>query len=627
MRSIAFTLFLALLAAAVCGVLGWQIREGNLNVVFGAPPIQPGHRLYSNIDPSEVGKITVIAHGVEAEFIKTADGWRSAAPPQDRMDPRSALAIIAFTLNLNVKDFAETDDVNRDEAGLRDDSVRIQLSTASGKELANYRMGDRTPLKSENKDSPQPDATVFIQPRDRELKGYIYACTGDIGPLFRDGFKYLRDHSPFYFSPQLLEKIRIRGTQGELTLSRENPSAPWRIVKPLELRTDPAVVKSLIENLYNLKAVKIADRSAVTLPGAESASKTSQLAISQFGVPGEIVLEVFPTDSADAREALATVSNRPETVFYLPLKPEVGLTSLANLSVTVNDLRDKALTSLNIASLKAILIRPQTGKEILITREPPKPWEVEIDGNLREANEKKLFDLLRTLTTGRAIGFPSDAATDLTPWGLNKPFLTIGLLGDEKQTITLDFGMDGSGGMFVNRRGTTIVMRIDPALLANISIQPHEWRHARPWSVSKVDLKSIERQIRQDPPLILPYDFIEESWKAQLDGQDISPRLDPAKANHLLDALVDLNVTRWLAVGNAEATAALATPLLSLTITERVPDDFGDTIGENRRTLTLSPVPGEGTPTSYFGQITGEPHPFILDRDLFRKLAIDPLEK
>ena len=627
MRSFAFTLFLALLAAAACGVLGWQMREGNLNAVFGTPPVQPGQRLYSGFEPSQVERITVIAHGIKADFVKTQDGWRSTEPPQDRMDPRSALAIIASTLNLNIKDYAETDDVNRDEAGLRDDSIRIQLATASGQELANYRMGDRTPLKSEIKDSTQLDNTVFIHPRDRELKGYIYACTGDIGPLFRDGFKYLRDHSPFYFSPQLLEKIRIRSDQGELTLSRENPSAPWRIVKPLELRTDPAVVKSLIENLYNLKAVKIADRSAVTLPGAESASKTSQLAISQFGIPGETVLEVFPADSADAREALATISNRPETVFYLPLKPEVGLTSLANLAVTVNELRDKSLTNLNIASLRAILIRPQTGREILITREPPKPWEVEINGDLREANEKKLFDLLRALTTGRAIGFPSDAATDLTPWGLNKPFLTIGLLGDEKQTITLDFGMDGNGGIFVNRRGTLIVMKIDPALLADISIQPHEWRHARPWSVSKVDLKSIERQVRQDPPLILPYDFIEEAWKAEKEGQDISATLDPAKANHLLDALVDLNVTRWLAVGDADATAALATPLLTLSITERVPDEFGDTKGETRRTLTIASAPGDNNPTTFFGQITGEPHPFILDRDLFRKLAVDPLEK
>ena len=221
----------------------------------------------------------------------------------------------------------------------------------------------------------------------------------------------------------------------------------------------------------------------------------------------------------------------------------------------------------------------------------------------------------------------TDFIATLSPCHLATKTLTIGLLGEEKQTITLDFGMDGRGGMFVNRRGTATVRRIDPSLLADVSIQPHEWRHARPWSVSKVDMKSLERQVRQESPLILPYDFIEETWKAQLDGQDVSPRLDPAKANHLLDALVDLNVTRWLAVGDAEATTALATPLLSLTITERVPDEFGDTKGENRRTLTLSPVPGEGTPSSFFGQITGEPHPFVLDRDLFRKLAVDPLEK
>ena len=91
----------------------------------------------------------------------------------------------------------------------------------------------------------------------------------------------MRDHRPFYFDPRLLQKIRLRDDQGELTLGHENPQAAWRIAKPLDLRTDSTVVKSLIEGLYQLEAPKISSRSAITLPGAET-TKTQHRVVSLF---------------------------------------------------------------------------------------------------------------------------------------------------------------------------------------------------------------------------------------------------------------------------------------------------------------------------------------------------------
>ncbi len=58
--------------------------------------------------------------------------------------------------------------------------------------------------------------------------------------------------APSTFNPLSLEKIRLRTDQGELTLARATPNSPWRIVKPLDLTTDPAAVKSLLEGLVTL---------------------------------------------------------------------------------------------------------------------------------------------------------------------------------------------------------------------------------------------------------------------------------------------------------------------------------------------------------------------------------------
>ncbi len=641
MRSLTFTFILAVLAAIVCGVLGWHARSGNLNAIFGVPPVQPGQKLYHDFRFSDVARISVSAHGVTADYTKAEDGWKSSTPPHDRMDPRHAVDIIAFTLNLNVQDYARMDDVDQDEIGVREGSISIRLEDAAGKPLARYRMGDRTPLSSENKQGDLPHPTVYVQARDSGRRDYVYACTGDISPLFTDGLKHLRDHRPFYFDPRLVQKVRIRGDQGELTLGHEKPEDPWRIVKPLDLRTDGAAMKALLGGLFELKAPKISDRSAITLPGTETV-KPLQIGLTNFGTEAEVLLEIYPPENAEARERLATVSNRPDTVFHLPIKPEQGYVSLSDLPVNVNDLRDRSLTRLDIASLRAVSLSPATGRRILISRQPPKPWEVQIGNVTYQANEKRLFDLLKALTEGRATAFETDAATDLTQWGLAQPFLIVELLGADNQTIRLNFGMDGHGGVFMNRQGTSTVVRIDPALVGSFAINPTDWRHSRLWSVSMVDLVAIDRVVRSGPALTLFYSFNTEGWTAQLDGKEIiekrntvdgqeliertevSSLVDPAKANRLLDSLVNLNVTRWLPATDPDAAAALAVPLLEINVTQRTVNDMGDTTGLEGRTLTISPSPAG--PNVFYGRLTDEPNPFIIDRETFLKIALDPLE-
>ena len=72
------------------------------------------------------------------------------------------------------------------------------------------------------------------------------------------------------------------------------------------------------------------------------------------------MLDIFPPDTTASRGGLATVSDRPNTIFELPLKPEPDLVSLADLPLAVNDLRDAALTNLNIQSLRGLLLQLQT---------------------------------------------------------------------------------------------------------------------------------------------------------------------------------------------------------------------------------------------------------------------------
>jgi hypothetical protein len=628
MRSLGFTLMLALIAALVCAVAGLQLREGGFESIFGRPATPVGEHLYASFTPDQVKHIRVVASGTSASFTLKENGWQASTPWQDRMDPRAAVGIINFTLGMRVEDVAHEDDVDKEEANLGDHSIRIRIEDENHQPLAKYRIGRVSPWKAEVEGMEQPVTTVFVKPRDENHDEHIYLCTGDITPLFKDGLKFLRDHRPFYFNPAGLQKIRIRSQEGDLTLGRETPDSPWRIVKPLDLPTDPAAIKALIEGLFELQAVKISERAAVTLPATDTSVKTSQIALTSFGSETETVLDIFPAESPEAQDVTAIVSDRPEVVFDLPAKPESDLISLADLPLTANELRDPTLTHLNIASLRAIAIQPSTGPEIIVFREPQKPWMVSAEGRTFEANEENLYNLLKAVTTSRVIGFESDAATDFTPWGLDRPILTLRFLGQNNQALELRFGLDPNGNYFVNRLGTPTVMQVDPTLIQAIAVRPYEWRPSLLWSVNRVNLSSIIRKMGSDDELILrEYDFVNETWKAERNGKPATASLDPARANFMLSNLEGLKVSRWLATNDAGALAALASPSLTFTVFEKTIDDAGNENGVSIRTLTLAPAAEGANPGFYYGRLDSEAHPFLLDAATYQKLAVDLVGK
>src|SRR6478735_2737781 len=193
MRSLGFTLILALLAILASGLAGWQWTQGNFDSVFGAPPTPVGKRIYDDFAPAEVKFIRVAQAGVSNQFELGPDGWQCVAPWKDRMDPRAAVEIINFTLGMRVEDAAPTDEIDDQKAGLKESGINIRLEGANHKPLAKYKLGRQTPWLATIDGIDQPVPTVFVLPRDPDHRHYIYSCTGDITPLFRDGLKYLRD--------------------------------------------------------------------------------------------------------------------------------------------------------------------------------------------------------------------------------------------------------------------------------------------------------------------------------------------------------------------------------------------------------------------------------------------------
>lgn len=624
MRLPGFTIVLAL-ATVVLGVLAaWRWREGGLDTLLGAPPAAVGEPLYPALDLRNVAAIRIDARDSRAEFVLRADGWHAVSPWADRMDPRAATAILGFAAATRVEDHADASEVDAAQAGLDDKAVRVRLLDRREQVLAAFKLGRQTPWKAGIEEADSPVSTQFVQPLERHRDGTIYICTGDIGPLFKDGLRLLRDHRPFHVPPEALARIRIRTNEGDLTLERSDPATAWHIAKPLDQAADPTAVRTMIEGLMQLEALQVSDRAEVTVPVAEKPVQSTQIAIGLFGSDREQVLDVLPDESAGRAMpvVLATVSDRPGVVFELPSAAGSGRVTLEGLPLGLDELRDPSLARIDVAALQSVSIRPATSRDILLVRDPGRPWMATIGGQSREANESNLYQLLKAVTEARAESFESDAATDFAPWGLERPILVLGFGLRDGRSQVIRFGIDGAGGLFANPAGSPTVMRLDPKFLESVAIAPHEWRHERPWSIDRVNLIALERSTAAGASVALEYDFLREDWRLAspvADRPDAS--IDRARAEFVLAALENLRVARWLAPDDAAALSALASPTMVFRIREKSMSDAGEFTGFTDRLLMLAPAGPGDDPAFHYGGVLGDPQPFLIDRDAWSKLT------
>lgn len=629
MRSLAATVVLAAAATAAGTLATVQLSRGSLDRWFRDRGLPQGAQIYQ-FPASDVQQVTLKGGGVTCRMVRDQQGWQLTEPWKDRADPRLAGAIVAFTLGTRVEDTIPRTEIAPRQFGLETGAVAVHLRSAASTSLAHFVLGRRTAWfhQPENGD---PEPTVFLRPLEAGRSRYVYAATGDIQAAFRDGFRFLRDHRPFFFHPDNLVHLRLKGPEGELTLARASPKDPWRITKPLELATEKDSVRRLIEGLFTLTALKVSNPADQTLPEATAAAATptspatTEIAIQSAGEPAETTLKVFPAADTAARSTLATVDNR-DAVFELPLRSETDLTGVLELPLTVNELRDKALTRLHIPSLQAVLITPAGASPILVVRKPNGPWRFRADEKIRPVDERKLAELLKTVTEERVANFVTDAATDPAPYGLDQPFLSLRFLGFDNQALEIRFGRSPDGTIHAQRTGTPTVVRVDESLVSRIPTRAHHWKAPAVWSLAAIDVLAIERAGANQPPVLLSYQFHDESWRAKLGSEDASARLNTNRASFLLNALEQLQANRWLPPSDPAAAKALLTPRWQFNLLVRLTDDEGSDAGTARRELRIAPVSDSPENRFFYASSSTDPDCFILDLDTVKKLTVDLFE-
>ena len=621
MRSYFLTFLLILTTAVAVGLSAMYFGEGNLSRVFGQPVTPIGQTLY-DFEPDQVTDIYLAGNGgVSARCQHGPEGWRVVSPWKDRMDPRAAQQLMNFVLGTKVEGAIPTDKLKSSAIASEDGQIALRFADSSDEPLAKFLIGHKTPWLGTDSDSGELIPTVFVAPRDRSRKDYVYACTDpeDIHKLLGNGFRKLRDHHPFLFHPNIVAQLRLKSDQGELTLKQVS-KGQWVISKPLDLKSDPAKVKTLLQGLYDLEAVRVFDREEVTLP-AEGSQNHQQIAFKFHTSEEEVVLDIYPPQTEVSQTVMAVVSDRPNTVFELPwikaAGPEVAV-SLTSLPLSVNSLRDPTLTSVSPTGIRSIDISPATGEDVSIARATPKDrFLLKIDGRLEEPNETALYALIKSVSEAKVSEFISDTATDLSTYGLNQPFLILRFIGFDDSKIELRFGQTKDGSIHVIREGTNTVVRIEPTLLNLIPTHLWEWRNPQIWNIALPDVLGIARNIPGQAPLQLLYDFSSESWVAKRGEEDVSAELNRGRADQLLKRISSLQAGNWLPPANAGTVDPFANPDLTLELLVKELDDEAQFVGVRRLQLAVS---------KQVGKTNVLPNPFLLDPQLIEQLTVDLFE-
>jgi len=640
---ISFTILLAIITILLCALAVVFTDEDYRQILFGKPSAQAGEKLFNTATLDDVRKITLAnSDGDDAHFYVDDNRWMATRPWQDRADPLFMKALMHFTALLQVEEVIASDEITLSECGLEDGHIRVLMQNESGKNVCQYLIGRQAAwhLPSDGEDKKK-SPSIFIQIPSSEQKNNIYVCSQEsanaIHQLFKNKFERFRDHHPFYFSPKYLDNVRVQSAQGEVVLSRENLQSAWAITKPLELRADPTSINSLFTDLAKLTALRVDDRENVTLPaGQDTTAQTQELSIRFADRGDEITLRIYPPAEDNNNTVLATVSNRPNAVFELPLTLEAALpntTSLSQLQSGVNDLRAKTMTHLNGPQLKTIIIRPEAKSPIMLQRTPKTTWRVLRRTGWKEANQDSIINLMTAVTRDKVQKFVTDAATDLSIYGLDQPFLQIAFISFKNESMRVAFGRDAKDeNLYANIVGKPNIWQISSETLAKIAQNSWQWRTSHIWHIPKIDVTNISIQKKDQPSSELDYNHFTGTWTAIQNGKIASASLNPNRADKFLTYLDSLTTLRWLGPLHSQAMLSLANPDITIKVTMRRFDNKGNDLPPMIKTLKISQTPGgyinfgKVDSSSINPEQEDEISYFLLSSENIKKLSINLFE-
>ena len=311
----------------------------------------------------------------------------------------------------------------------------------------------------------------------------------------------------------------------------------WKLVKPTEHPADAPTLQQLVDQLGELRAVRVAAYPAVDVKpfGLDVPAAVVTIRVMAKDKPTDSVLEIGKVDDEKGKErgdrfARLAGSN---TVVVLPgaLVKQLTAAPLAFRDRTIAKIGVPDKVTVERGGRKAVFVKAGAGWKM------SEPLDT-------EAEQMELEDWLKAVSNLRANELVVEKAADVKPYGLDRPQARWRFTIGDKDALVLLVGAtdkDKSGRAYARVEGSDVVFLLDSLLSVRALA---EYRSRTVWSPAPPDAAQVERITFGRTAGSFRLEKVDGKW--QVAGMP-AVTVKPEAVTDALDALAGLRAERYVA--------------------------------------------------------------------------------
>ena len=556
----------------------------------------------AKLDHIEMG----LADGKSFVLAKQGSVWRVTEPYDDVADPERVARLLKELREMRLVERmkrAEFDDKAWHSTGLEAPVAKVRLM-AGRERLASFWVGNPGVLEGTSY-ATMEGAAEGAERQAFVLRTGLHALLKEAPLLWRD-LKLLR------LPAEKVTRVRFISGDGQIEVAREDGErADWRLVKPLQTRGSKERIEERLAAILNLDVLGAELATLAASPGEAAVGGGAQADSLKVNVEaGGASYELTVTKPAEgAAETTALASHRRP-------KFTISAKQAAMLWCEPNELRDEHFARVEAESVSELQIRSAAFPEVDLKQEN-NLWLLRRNGRWEPANGDRVARFFETLNQTKVREFTSDSAAELTPYGLDKPFLTLSWLekrGEARKELMFGQSADQTG-FYLKGGKEPFIYRISADVLPNFPPDALKWKGRGVMRFSQFDLKKITLAIGSAPSIELAYNAASGEWSGRAGDQDVTAMIDRVKADALAGALGRLSADDW-SRSLGEALKALEKPAVRIQVELQSAAQAGAPM--KLHDLKFAPTQ-EGQDTAiYYGRLDEQPDVFYISREALR---------